>query len=223
MRQSARLNSRSLQAAVAVLGLALALAATAFAQLASRPAEEWLKVLESEERIAGLKTAEVVASLKLKPGDVVADLGAGGGPFVVPFARAVPNGRVYAVDIDRNFFPHIEKRAKAAGVANVQTVLGQFTDPGLPASDLDLAFMHDVLHHVENRAAYLKSVAKYLKPGGRIAIIDYHPAQSPHKDDASLVITREQAAAWLADAGFKPAEDITMFSEKWFIVFTRSR
>jgi ubiquinone/menaquinone biosynthesis C-methylase UbiE len=206
----------------AAIAWATVLGTTASGQLASRPVEEWLKVLDAEERVAGLKTAEVVASLKLKPGDVVADLGAGAGPFVVPFARAVARtGRVYAVEIDRNFFPYIDKRAKAAGVANVQTVLGEFTDPRLPAANLDLAFMHDVLHHVANRPAYLKSAAKYLKPGARIAIIDYHPAQSPHRDDPSLVISKEQATAWLADAGFEPVDDVALFKDKWFVVFAK--
>ena len=196
----------------------------AAAQLASRPVDEWIKVLESEERLAGLKTGEVVASLKLRPGQVVADLGAGSGPFVVPFASAVGgSGKVYAVDVDRDFFAYIDKRAKASGVTNVQTVLGAFMDPKLPAADVDLAFMHDVLHHVENRAAYLKAAAAYLKPGARIAIIDYHEATSPHRDRPELIVSKEQAAAWLAEAGFTPVEDLALFPEKWFLVYAKGK
>jgi ubiquinone/menaquinone biosynthesis C-methylase UbiE len=192
------------------------------AQRASRPADEWVKVLDATERVAGLRVDEVVAALKLQPGDVVADLGAGSGPFVVPFAKAVgPQGKVYAVEIDRNFFPYIDRRAKDAGVANVRTVAGQFTDPGLPAADVDVAFMHDVLHHVENRAAYLKALVKYLKPGARVAVIDYHAMQSPHRDEPALIVSKEQAGAWLADAGLKPAQDVTLFTEKYFVVYRR--
>ena len=210
--------------AAAAIALTLALSGNLAAQLASRPVDDWIKVLDTEERLAGLKIAEVVAALKVKPGDVVADLGAGAGPFVVPFAKAVsPKGKVYAVDVDRNFFPHIEKRVKAAAVGNVQMVLGEFTDPKLPSSDVDVAFMHDVLHHIEDRDGYLKAVAKYLEPGARIAIIDYHAAQSPHKDQPNLIVNKEQAAAWLKDAGFKPAEDITLFTEKWFLVYAKGR
>ena len=213
------LNVRSLAAAVCI---ALAAAGHAAAQLATRPVAEWIKVLDAEERLAGLKTTEVVASLKLKPGDVVADLGAGAGPFVVPFATAVgPTGKVYAVEVDRNFFPYIEKRSKAAGMSNVQTVLGAFVDPALPTADVDVAFLHDVLHHIQDRPGYLKAAAKYLKPGGRIAIIDYHPSQSPHRDDPGLVVSKEQAVSWLAPAGFKPVDDISLFDEKWFMVFAR--
>lgn len=206
----------------AFLACLLMVGASAAAQRASRPADEWIKVLDSPERIAGLRIDEVVAALKLKPGDVVADLGAGSGPFVGPFARAVgPKGKVYAVEIDRNFFPYIQNRAKEAGAGNVQTVAGQFTDPNLPAPDVDVAFMHDVLHHIEDRPAYFKNLARYLKPSARIAIIDYNPANSPHADDKTLQVAKEQAAFWLADAGFKAVQDVTLFPDKYFIVFGR--
>lgn len=205
-------------AAAAALGVAAPLAS----QLASRPADEWARTLDSPERLAGLRIDEVVAALGLKPGDVVADLGAGSGPFVVPFARAVgPTGRVYAADIDRGFFPYIEQKAQTAAVRNVQTVLSRPTDPALPATDVTLAFIHDVLHHVEDRPAYLKAVARYLAPGGRVAVIDYHAAQSPHRNEPALQVTKEETAAWMAAAGLKPVADLAFFTDKWFVVYGR--
>ena len=130
------------------LALALAVAHPAAGQLASRPADEWMKTLEGAERVASLKIDEVVGALRLRPGDQVADIGAGPGLFEVPLAKAVGStGRVYAVDIDAGFFPEIKKRAAYAGVANVQTILGKFTDPALPATNIDVALFHDVLHH----------------------------------------------------------------------------
>jgi ubiquinone/menaquinone biosynthesis C-methylase UbiE len=192
------------------------------AQLASRPAEEWVKVLDSAERLASLRIDDVVAALKLRPGDMVADLGAGTGPFVVPFARAVtPKGKVFAVDIDKGFFPLIASKTKQAGVANVETVLGEFTDPKLPTTDIDVAFMHDVLHHVEDRAAYLGNLVKYLKPTARVVVIDYNPAQSPHADQPALQVSKEQASAWLAQAGFRTVDEVKLFTDKWFVVYAR--
>jgi ubiquinone/menaquinone biosynthesis C-methylase UbiE len=203
------------------VGLVLALSAAAAAQLASRPAEEWRKALDSPERVAALRIDEVIARLKLKPTDAIADLGAGTGPFVVPFAKAVSAGVVYAVEVDGGFLPIIGEKARAAGVANVRTVLGAFTDPKLPASAVDVAFMHDVLHHIEDRGTYFRTLAKYVKPGGRIAIIDYLPARSPHGDQPALQVSKDQARAILADAGFKPFEDVALFGEKWFLIFGR--
>jgi len=212
-----RIKFLSSLALVAVLGT------VASAQLASRPVEDWVKVLESPERLAGLKIDDVIARLQLTPGNVVADLGAGSGPFEVPFAKAVgPNGKVYAVDIDRNFFPHIEAKAKAANVSNVVTVLGGASDPQLPTSNVDVAFLHDVLHHIDNRAAYLKALSKYLKPTSRIVVIEFNPEQSPHKDQPALVVSKDQAARWLADAGFTPIADVALFADKWFVVYGKS-
>jgi ubiquinone/menaquinone biosynthesis C-methylase UbiE len=191
------------------------------AQLAPRPAEDWVKTMDGAERIAGLRIDEIVDALKIRPGAVVADLGAGAGAFVGPFGRAVgTNGKVYAVDIDRDFFPYIEQKAQAAGVRNVETVLGQPGDPRLPA-EVDLAFIHDVIHHIEDRAGYVRAVAKYLKPGGRIAIIDFHASQSPHRNDPSLLVSKEQASAWLTAAGFKLVEDVAMYTDKWFVIYGR--
>jgi ubiquinone/menaquinone biosynthesis C-methylase UbiE len=201
--------------------LAAAPSQEAAGQLASRPAEEWIKTLESPARIAGLRIDDVIGRLGLRPGDIVADLGAGSGLFAFPLARAVGPGRVYAVELDEGFLSHMRARAKAEGVTNVVPVLGKFTDPSLPARDVDLAFFHDVLHHVQDRPAYLKSVAGYVKPGGRIVVIDLNPETSPHRDQPELVVSKEQATAWMAQAGFVPAEDVSLFADKWFVVYRR--
>jgi cyclopropane fatty-acyl-phospholipid synthase-like methyltransferase len=207
---------------VAAITAGITLGGNAATQLASRPADEWIKTLEAPDRLAGLRIDAVVASLKLRAGDTIADLGAGSGPFIVPLAKAVsPKGKVYAVDIDSGFFPYIQGKAKAAGLANVQTVLGEFTDPKLPASDVDVAFFHDVLHHIENRTAYLKSVSKYLERDARIVVIEYEAATSPHRDEPTLVVTKAQGASLLAAAGFKPVSDISLFPDKWFLVYGR--
>src|SRR5215204_1420075 len=131
--------------AAIVFVLAAVLAPVTSAQRASRPADDWMAVLEAPERVSGLKIPEVVAAMKLRPGDVVADLGAGSGLFVVPLSNAVgAKGKVLAVEIDQNFFPHIQRKAKAAGITNVQTVAGEPTDPKLPGT-VDVALLHDVL------------------------------------------------------------------------------
>jgi ubiquinone/menaquinone biosynthesis C-methylase UbiE len=194
----------------------------AAAQLASRPAEEWRKTLDQPDRIAGLKADQVIARLALKPGQVVADLGAGTGVFSVPMAKAVtPGGKVYAVEVDKGYFGIIADKAKEARVTNVQTVLGEFGDPKLPASDVDVAFFHDVLHHIEDRTGYLKNVARYVKPSGRIVVIDLKPDQSPHKDQPNLVVSEEQVTAWMAAVGFNKVEKTDLFAEKYFLVYAR--
>jgi ubiquinone/menaquinone biosynthesis C-methylase UbiE len=207
--------------AAAAAGIALALAAPAHAQLASRPAAEWKATLEAPARVEGLKIEQVVAALKLKPGDVVADLGAGTGLFEPHLAYAIGRGRVYAVEIDKGFLDEIDRKVDELHIANIETVLGTPTDPKLPTRNVDLALLHDVLHHVEQRQPYLKSVAQYLKRTGRIAVVEFNPQDSPHKNDAALVVSKEQAAVWMAEAGFVVAEDIALFPDKWFVIYKR--
>jgi ubiquinone/menaquinone biosynthesis C-methylase UbiE len=208
---------------VLVLFFLLSAAVPASAQLAGRPAEEWIKNLDGETRVASLKIDEVVAAMKLQPGQAVADIGAGSGLLSVPVAKAVgPNGRVYAVEIDKGFFPAILKRAADAGVTNVQTVLGEFTDPKLPATGVNVAFFHDVLHHVQDRAAYLKTLARYLPTGGRIVVIDFEGGKGPHLKQPELQVSREQLTAMMRDAGLRQADEAKLFDEKYVLTFVKN-
>jgi ubiquinone/menaquinone biosynthesis C-methylase UbiE len=205
-----------------LLAFPLSFSHFAAAQLASRPAEDWSKTLEAHDRVANLRMDEIVAKLRLKPGQTVADIGAGSGLFEVPLAKAVsPGGKVYAVDIDEGFFPQIKKKADEAHVTNVQTVLGKYTDPNLPVKNVDMVFFHDVLHHIQDRAGYLKAVTGYLKPGGRVVVIDYEMGQGPHKATPDLEVSREQLGAWAKGAGLKQAEDVKMFPDRYFLVFSK--
>ena len=209
--------------ALAIFTLILATGAASARQLASRPAPDWIERLERPDRIAGLKIDYIISMLGLKPGQVVADIGAGPGVISLPMAKAVaPNGKVYAVDIDQAFIDRIAMRAKEQSVTNVRPILGKFTDPALPARDVDVALFHDVLHHIQDRATYLKSTAKYVKPNGRIAIVDLSPIKGAHKDEPELQVTKEQAQEWLAAAGFKPVQEFDGLPEdKWFVVYAR--
>ena len=119
-------------------------------------------MLDRPSRIEGLKIDEVLPLLQLKPGDVVVDIGSGSGAFSIPLARAVaPGGKLIAEDINPGLLSHVELRARESRVTNLQTVRGEANDPKLPEL-VDLAFFHDVLHHVENRGVFLKSLAKYI-------------------------------------------------------------
>jgi ubiquinone/menaquinone biosynthesis C-methylase UbiE len=123
--------------------------------------------------------------------------------------------------IDEGFFPQIKRKADEAHVNNVETVLGKFTDPNLPSRNVDMVFFHDVLHHIQDRAGYLKSVAGYLKPGGRVVVIDYEAGQGPHKAQPELQVSREQLGAWAKEAGLKQAEEVKMFPDRYFLAYSR--
>ena len=196
------------------------------AQLGSRRADEWVTTLEGQHRVSAQKIDEVLGKLSLKPGTVVADIGAGSGVFSRPLARAVaPSGKLYAVDVQQGLLDYINKRNKEENIRNVQTVLGEFDDPKLPGRDVDLAFINDVLHHIRNRAVYLKALAAYIKPNGHVAIIDMNSndPNTPHKNQPEMLVAREDIIRWMSDAGFKLVEEYpNMFpGKKWFLIFGR--
>ena len=214
--------SRMFRSTVVAVLLLAAHSVPAAAQLGSRPAEEWIKTLDAPERIAGLKVDEIITRLQLKPGDVVADLGAGSGVFSLPMARAVaPSGKVYAVDVDQAFIDYIKQKVKDQQMSNVHPILGRFRDPALPAADVDVAFMHDVLHHIEDRAAYLKQVTRYLKPGGRIALVEFDGPKGPHRDNPELQVTLDELNAWMADVGFFKSAEYPLSDDKYYVVYSR--
>ncbi len=210
------------QALWLAMALAISLPGAASAQLGARSAQEWLKTLDSSNRVAELKIDETLARLKIRPGDVSADSRAGSGLNSLPLAKAAsPGGTAYAVDIEQGLLDHIARQARRAQVTNVQTVLGKFSDPNLPAANLDLAFINDVLHHIEHRQQYLKNLARYLKPSGRVALIDFYPELGPHRNQPDLQVSQEQAAAWMKACGFAPIEEFHLFKDKYFVVYSR--
>jgi arsenite methyltransferase len=193
----------------------------AAAQLGGRSAEEWIKTLDSPTRVQNLKVGEVIAALKLKPGALVADIGAGTGVFSLPLARAVrPGGKLYAVEVDQKLLEHIVEVGTEQGVTNIEPVFAEYHDPLLPAG-VELAFIHDVLHHIQDRDTYLKNLAGYLKPGGRIAVIDFKAGVGGHRDDPKMQLGQEQVTAMMARVGMKPAEEIALFEDKWFVIFIK--
>ena len=196
-------------------------------QFDSRPAEEWIALLERPERAGQLKIDEVIAHLGLKSGDIVTDIGAGIGAFSRPMARAVaPGGKVLAVEIHQALLDEVDRHSQQEKVQNIETILGQLDDPNLPTRDVDLAFIHHVLHHIEHRESYLKTLASYLKPKGRVAIIDRDDLaghDSPHRDEPEMHVSLDQVKEWMATAGFGVAEEFDLFDNKYFVIFSKNQ
>src|SRR4030065_1295239 len=95
-------------------------------------------------------------TLRLKPGDIVADIGSGSGTFSIPMAKAIaPNGILYAVDIDQKMLDYVAEKAKKEGVTNLRTVLGEYDDPKLPVKNVEVAFYHRTLQMSEHGQAHV--------------------------------------------------------------------
>lgn len=186
---------------------------------------EWTQKFETESREIFHERARIVASLGLKPGMAVADIGAGTGLFTLPFAQAVgAGGQDYAVEIARNFLEHIRARAQQAQAANVQAILGTEKSVELPAASIDLAFICDVYHHFEYPQSSLATLHQALKPGGTLVLIDFRriPGESSDFILGHVRAGQEVFEAEIAAAGFEKVDEVTgLLKENYFVKFLR--
>jgi ubiquinone/menaquinone biosynthesis C-methylase UbiE len=184
-------------------------------------ADKWAKVFDDPERDAWQKPHEVIEALALKPDAVVADLGAGTGYFAMRLAHMVSKGRVYGVDLEPDMVKYLAERAKKEGLKNLSAVQGTPSDAKLPAK-ADLVLLVDVYHHIGKREAYFGKLASALKPGGRVAVIDFN-ASSKVGPPVSARMTAEQVQAEMGKAGYRLAAHHDFLPNQYFLVFERSK
>lgn len=164
-------------------------------------AAEWSKVFDDPTRDAWQKPAEVVALMAIAPGMTVADVGAGTGYFLPHLSRAVgPAGKVIGEDVEPSMVRWIDERAKRENLGNVHGLLGDKSDPRLPARSVDRIVVVDTWHHIEDRAAFSAILANALKPDGAVFVIDFTPA-SPFGPPQHLRLAPDAVRHDLASAG----------------------
>ena len=187
----------------------------------------FIKKFESDDREVFAKRHEIVAALGLRPGMAVADVGAGTGLFTRLFAEKVgKTGRVYAVDIAPRFLAHIAAEAKKHGQSQVVTVQGSQSSTNLAHESVDLVFLCDVYHHLENPEKTLASIRQALRPRGRLVVIDFDRVEGRSADfvlkhvRASQDIFRKEIEA--AGFRFEPTKKSPALKENFFLRFEKS-
>jgi len=209
---------RSLLFAVfAVLPLAAAAQSPATHQHGFGDAEKWSHVFDDPQRDEWQKPHEVIQALALPPGAAVADIGAGTGYFSVRLANMLKPGKVYAVDIEPDMVKYLAERAKRDALPNLVAVAGAADSPRLPAK-VDLALFVDVYHHVEARERYFRGLRKALKPGGRVAIVDFR-LDSPEGPPKEARIAPERVKAEMKKAGYVLVAEHSFLPRQYFLVF----
>jgi ubiquinone/menaquinone biosynthesis C-methylase UbiE len=180
----------------------------------------YIGALEDPKRDAYQKPQEVLTALDLKPGEVIADIGAGSGYFTFRLARHVGvKGKVYAVDVSPDMIRHINRRIRELKSNNVVSVLAFPDDPLLPEGSVNRVFICDVWHHVEDQAKYLSLIKKIIRPGGEIVMIDFHKKELPVGPPLQMKIAREDLIKQMENNGFRLTKEHTFLPYQYFLVF----
>jgi ubiquinone/menaquinone biosynthesis C-methylase UbiE len=183
-------------------------------------AEEWAKQFDDPSRDAWQEPDVVIAALRIAPGQAIADVGAGTGYFTVRLARAVPDGQVIATDIEPDMVRYLGERARREGLANVTAVLAGGDQPNLAPGSVDRILIVDVWHHVADRARYAAGLAAALRPGGRIAIVDF-TQEAHHGPPPQHRLAPDQVISELRAAGLTASVSPVRLPEQYIVVGER--
>jgi predicted methyltransferase len=186
--------------------------------------KHFTEVFETESREIFAKRKEIVAACKIKPGMMVADIGAGTGLFTLLFSAEVADqAKVYAVEIAPKFIEHIEKLCKEKGIKNVVTILCKPDSAELQPNSVDLVFICDTYHHFEFPFKTMSSIHRALRPDGRVVLVDFKriPGVSSdwvmnHVRAGQDTFTKE-----IESTGFKVVEEAKILKENYCLVFKK--
>jgi ubiquinone/menaquinone biosynthesis C-methylase UbiE len=175
--------------------------------------------LASPERDAWQRPDKVIAALALRPGHIVADVGAGPGYFSLRLARKVgQQGRVYAVDVEPAMLAVLRERLAAPKSDRITPVLGLPDDPLLPRASCDRVLSVNAYHHYPDGPAALRRMARLLRRGGRLALIDFHKRPSPMGPPLDERVSREQFLDDSRRAGLRVAEELTFLPHQYYFL-----
>lgn len=180
--------------------------------------EELVKRFDDPSRDQWQMPSRVIDALRIAPGEVVADIGAGTGYFSVRLARAPTRPRVYAVDIEPGMVTHLQHRALLEGLTNMTAVQAAADRSNLP-EPVDVVLVVDTYHHIPSRVAYFTAVKAQMKPGGRLAIVDFRKG-APEGPPEEFRFTPDEIRAELMKAGFSLQAEHDFLPRQIFLIFT---
>jgi cyclopropane fatty-acyl-phospholipid synthase-like methyltransferase len=158
-------------------------------------------------------------ALHLQPTSLVADIGAGTGYFSVRIAKRVPEGKIFAADVEPDMVRYLGARAEREQLANLTPVLARTDTANLP-EPVDLILVVDTYHHIDDRTRYFAALQSSLRPGGRLVIIDFK-ADSPNGPPAKHRISPERVGEELAAAGYMLIEKFEFLPRQYGLIFRK--
>lgn len=189
--------------------------------------QQWVDRFEGESREIYRHRADITAAIGLRPGQAIADVGAGTGVFTELFSAAVgPSGTVYAEDIVPAFLKRIETMARERDLDNVKTVLGTEKSIALPPASVDVVFVCDTYHHFEYPLTTLATIHHALRPGGELIIVEFKRIEGESRDWVlgHVRAGKDMFTNEIQSAGFELIEEVDVdgLKENYILRFRRS-
>lgn len=181
-------------------------------------AEKWAKIFEDKKRDAWQEPMKILEVLNLKSHSKVADIGSATGYFPVRIAKLIPQGRVWAIDVEPNLVNFLNKRAEKEKIHNLFSVLGTFDDPLIPEK-VDTIFIVNTYHHIAKRKKYFENLKDSLTRDGKIVIIDFRKGKLPFGPKDEMKISKENITAEMKIAGYKLAKAYDFLKYQNILVF----
>lgn len=175
---------------------------------------------EQESRSEWQQVDKVIRAIGLREGHTIADIGGGSGYFSRSFAKVVgPTGVVYCCDIATNLLEYLQERAKEENLHNIVTVYAAMDRPMLPLASVDILFICDTNHHLQDRVNYHQGLKKYLKPNGKLVIIDWKKQQQKVGPPPSHNLAKEEVLQELSEAGWTLIKEETFLEYQYFLIY----
>lgn len=190
------------------------------AQVMSHFGIDWL---ERQEREQEENTTQLLKNLALQPGTVIADIGAGSGYHSTLLSKMVGNGKVYAVDVEREMIAYLNERIKREGKKNIIPVLSTEKSVSLPANSMDMMLLVDVYHEFSFPYEMAQSMLEALKPGGKLVLVEFR-AEDPNVPIKAIhKMSQQQAVKEFKTAGFLFEKNISNLPWQHCLIFRKPK
>lgn len=183
-----------------------------------KDAEKWASVFEDSSRDEWQKPEEVLRSIGIEKGAVIADIGSASGYFPVRFARVATEGRIYGIDIEPNLVDYLNARAEKEGLPNLKSILGEPDDPKIPEK-ANLVFICDTYHHIRERGQYFENLKKYIQPEGRLVIVDFRKGDLPVGPSDKIKLAEAEVIRELTAFGYQQLPNSVTLPYQYVLVF----
>ncbi|MEO1816024.1 MAG: methyltransferase domain-containing protein [Acetobacterium sp.] len=171
--------------------------------------------LDNEWRRENLPPVETLEKLGLKAGDIFADIGCGIGYFTIPAAQMIGDNSAYALDTSPEMLAEVELRSKAAGVKNIETLKTAELDLLIPDESVSFGLMVNVIHEIVDKNQFLEEISRIIKPGGKLAVIDWEKAETEMGPPIDHRIAKEDVVSMLEELGFYWQQTLS-FTENFY-------